>query len=111
MRLPAWQSALLPAVAPAFRQCSQAIYRRQGSSTLNRTQPSNGAPRAKRYRAIHATPIPIKAAVDAYREAVRLNPRADGSSNNMGNCLQAHGRFDEAHEAHGAYPRAIHRAR
>lgn len=39
-------------------------------------------------------------AVRCYCEAVRLNPRADGSYNNLGNCLQALGRFDEAQAAY-----------
>ncbi|CAN0619108.1 Tetratricopeptide TPR_1 repeat-containing protein [Burkholderia multivorans] len=35
-------------------------------------------------------------AIRCYRRAVEINPRADGSHNNIANCLHVQGRFDEA---------------
>jgi len=42
----------------------------------------------------------LEEAVLCYRQAVRLNPGADGSFNNMANCLHALGRFAQAHDAY-----------
>ena len=38
-------------------------------------------------------------AIRCYRRAVEINPRADGSHNNIANCLHVQGRFDEACDA------------
>jgi len=42
----------------------------------------------------------LEEAVTCYQEAVRLNPGADASFNNMANCLHALGRFAQAHDAY-----------
>ncbi|WP_174246379.1 sulfotransferase [Burkholderia sp. L27(2015)] len=42
----------------------------------------------------------LEEAVLCYRQAVRLNPGADASFNNMANCLHALGRFAQAHDAY-----------
>ncbi|MBZ5790256.1 sulfotransferase [Burkholderia contaminans] len=40
-----------------------------------------------------------EAAVDCYRRATELDPHADGSYNNLGNCLNVLGRLDDAQAA------------
>ena len=42
----------------------------------------------------------LEEAVFCYQQAVRLNPGADASFNNMANCLHALGRFAQAHDAY-----------